>query len=131
MPLVRKLLVGVLVAFCSWYLISDYFFDEDNITHIVGRYYTATYDEGVALHWYEDVDKPYGKPLLDNVFATQLGHNYLIVRVGADVYFMFPIAATTIQMAQQGKIGPLQKSEMNNKLLQLYGDTLLNKTGPF
>ena len=105
--------------------------DEDNITHLVGGYYTANYGEGVALHWYEDADKPYGKPLSDNVFATQLGHNYLVVRASADSYFMFPVAATTKQVAQQGKIGPLQKCELKNKLLQLNGDTLLYETGPF
>ena len=127
----RKFLIGALLTFCAWYVVSDYLFDEDDITHLGGKYYTANYDNGVALHWYEDANKPYSEPLLDQVYATQIGGRYLVVRGGADYSFVYPIGATTIAEAQKGKVGPLLRSELMNKLLQLNGDTILRQTGPF
>ena len=131
LPFGRNVLIGSLLVFCGWYVVSDYLFDEDNITHLTGRYYTANLDNGVALHIYEDADKPYGKPLLDQVYATQIGGRYLVARAGADFYFLCPIGAKTTEEAQQKKMGPLLKGELMNKLLQLNGDTLLRTTGPF
>ncbi len=131
MPFGRKVLIGALLIFYGWYVVSDYLFDEDNITHLAGNYYTANLDNGVALHLYEDADKPYGKPLLEQVYATQMGRDYLVARAGADFYFLYPIAAQTTEEAQQKKMGPLLKAEMMKKLLQLNGDTLLRTIGPF
>ncbi|GAB3733960.1 hypothetical protein GCM10027594_15600 [Hymenobacter agri] len=127
----RKIIIGVLLILCGWYVVLDYLFDEDNITHLAGRYYTANYDNGVALHLYENADKPYGEPLLDQVYATQIGGSYLVARAGTDFYFLYPIAAKTTEEAQQKKMGPLLRAELMNKLLQLNGDTLLRTIGPF
>ena len=131
MTLGRKVLIGALLIFCGWYIVSDYLFDKDNITHLAGRYYTGNYGDGVALHLYEDADKPYGEPLLEQVYAIQIGGRYLVARAGVDFYFLYPIAAKTTEEAQQKKMGPLLKAELMNKLLQLNGDTLLRTTGPF
>ncbi|WP_201983817.1 hypothetical protein [Hymenobacter rubidus] len=131
LPLGRKVLIGALLVFCAWYTLSDYLFDEDNITHLAGRYYTANYDDGVALHWYDDADSPYSDPLLEAVYATQVGGKYLVARTGIDSYFIFPVDAKSNAEAQKGKRGPFLKAELMNKLLQLNGDTLLRTTGPF
>lgn len=130
-PLGRKILVGMFLLFCSWYALSDYLFDEDDITHLAGKYYTANLNDDVALHLYEDVDKPYGEPLLAQVYATQIAGKYLVARAGIGFYFMYPISAVTTAEAQLGKRGPFSKAELMNRLLQLNGDTLLHKTGPF
>lgn len=127
----RKALLVALAVFCSWYIVSDYLFDEDNITHLAGKYYTASLDDGVALHLYENADKPYNDPLLKEVFATQIGGRYLVARAGANLYFAFPVNAVTREEAQKKRMGPFSKSELMNKLLKLNGDTLLRHTHPF
>ena len=110
---------------------SDYLLDEDDITHLVGKYYTANFGEGVALHLYEDVDKPYGKPLLGQVYATQIGGRYLVAKAGAESYFMYPLVASTIAEAEKNRVGPFSKAELNNKLKQVGGDTLLREITRF
>ncbi|RAK69722.1 hypothetical protein [Hymenobacter edaphi] len=105
--------------------------DEDNITQLSGHYYTANYDDGVALHWYADENHPYGPPLLGRVYDTRLGRQFLVARASTDVYFLFPLSAATEAAATAGRLGPWTRAEVSQNLLRATGDTSLRAVGPF
>ena len=121
-----RLLVISTIILCSCTYI-----DEDNISHLRGGYYTANYDNGVALHFYSDVTKPCGEPLLDKVYATYINGDQVVARAGADYYFVYSPRAASLQDAKRLQKGPLSKAELNAMLLQLTGDTTLIEVGPF
>ncbi|MDF7811218.1 hypothetical protein P1X16_07565 [Hymenobacter sp. YC55] len=125
-----KLILAMAVLCLSWYVLSD-LFDEDNITHLTGCYYTASYDNGTALHLYQDASRPYGKPLLDRVYAAYRSSRYLVVRAGINLYFLYPLRATSVQKAEESRVGALTKNELMKELLHLTGDTTLAPVGSF
>jgi hypothetical protein len=115
----------VVAAICvGWYVVSDAIL-EDNITLLGGNYYTASFDSGTALHWYENPDKPYSEPLLDKVFETRGNGTYLVARAGVDFYYVFPWRVVSGAEANRKRLGPFSKIELKAKLLQLSGDTTL------
>ena len=105
--------------------------DEDNITHLAGRYYTAAMGDGTALHWYQDNTQYGNEPLLEIIYNTQTCGEYLVVRVGVDYYFLYPIEVKSLQEANSKRLGTFSKAELPRKLLQLTGDTVLRQVGPF
>ena len=124
--------IGVAVALClGWYMVSVILFDEDNIRPLGGGYYTASYDEGTALHWHKDPEKFADVPLLDNVYDTQRNDSYVVARAGIDFYFVFPLRASSLVEVQQNRLGPFSKAELNIKMVQLTGDSTLRQVGSF
>ena len=112
-------------------LTSCFWVDEDNIHLLSGGYYTASYDEGTALHWHEDPEKFADEPLLEKVYDTQQNDSYVIARVGTDFYFAFPLRVSSLAEAQQNRLGPFSKAELNRKMVQLTGDSTLRQVGDF
>lgn len=124
------LAVSALSASCRQ--VIDWLPDEDRITHVAGRYYTAAMDNtGTALHWYKD-DASYGsEPLLEAVYNTQICGQYLVARAGVDFYLLYPIQVQSVQEANERRLGPVEKKELMNVLLRVTGDTILYQAGPF
>jgi hypothetical protein len=121
-------ILGVLVG-C--YVVLTTLTDDNSITHLAGHYYTASYDSGIALHWYANEKKPLGSPLLERVYDTRIGRKYLVARAGVVFYFLYPLQATSAQKANAGRLGPYSRAEVRQKLLQLTGDTVLQPVAPF
>jgi hypothetical protein len=106
-------------------------FNEDNFQSLGGGYYTASYDEGTALHWHEDPEKFADAPLLDKVYDIQRNGSYVVARAGIDFYFAFPLRASTLVEVQQNRLGPFSKAELNAKMTRLTGDSTLHQVGSF
>ncbi|WP_315996507.1 hypothetical protein [Hymenobacter endophyticus] len=121
--------VGLLNG-CEWAL--SLIPDEDEITHVAGRYYTAAMGEtGTALHWYQD-EFHYGtEPLLEAVYDTRLCGGYLVARAGTDFYVVYPVQVQSLEEARQKRQGPFERKELMQALLRLTGDTTLRQTGNF
>ncbi|RZK42940.1 MAG: hypothetical protein EOO57_00580 [Hymenobacter sp.] len=112
-------------------LTSCFWVDEDNIRLLGSGYYTASYDEGTALHWHKDPEKFTDEPLLDKVYDTCRNDSYVIARAGADFYFAFPLRVSSLSEAQRNRLGPFSKVELNKKMVQLTGDSTLRQVGDF
>ncbi|TVT39378.1 hypothetical protein FNT36_17130 [Hymenobacter setariae] len=124
--------VGAIVALClGWYVVSNEFFDGDDIRSLGGGYYTANYDEGTALHWHKDPEKFADEPLLDKVYDTQRNDSYVVARAGINFYFAFPLRASSLAEVQQNRLGPFSRSELDRKMVQLTGDSALRPVGRF
>ena len=124
--------IGTMVALClGWYVLANALFDEDNIRPLGGGYYTASSGGGTALHWHEDPEKFADEPLLDRVYNTQRNKSYVVVRAGTDFYFAFPLRVASSMEAQQNRLGPFSRSELNLKMVQLTGDSTLHQVGSF
>jgi hypothetical protein len=124
--------VGVAVAsLLGLFVLSMALFDEDNFQSLGGGYYTASYDEGTALHWHENPEKFADAPLLDKLYDTQRNDSYVVARAGTDFYFAFPLRASTLAEVQQNRLGPFSKAELTAKMMQLTGDSTLQQVGSF
>jgi hypothetical protein len=124
--------LGAAAALClGWYVVTNEFFDGDNIRPLGGGYYTSNLDEGTALHWHKDLEKFTDTPLLEKVYDTQRNGSYVVVRAGTDFYFAFPLRVTSLSEAQQKRLGPFSKAELNIKMVQLTGDSTLHQVGSF
>jgi hypothetical protein len=124
--------IGAAVAlFLGWYIVSNEFFDGDDIRPVGGGYYTANLDEGTALYWHKDPEKFIDAPLLEKIYDTQRNNSYVIVRAGIDFYFAFPLQVSSLSAAQQNRLGPFSKVELNSKMVQLTGDSTLRHVGSF
>lgn len=124
--------LGAAVAMClGWYVITNEFFDGDDIHQLGGGYYTANYDVGTALHWHKDPDKFADAPILDKVYDTRRNDSYLVARAGTNLYFAFPLRASSLSEVQQNRIGPLSRANMSIKMAQLTGDSTLRQVGIF
>jgi len=127
----RYWLGAAITLVLSWYIASNELFDEDNICLLGGGYYTASYDEGTALHWHKDPQKFADAPLLDKVYATCRNDNYVVARAGTDFYFAFPLRVSSLAEAQRNRLGPFSKAELTRKMVQLTGDSTLRRIEDF
>ena len=124
--------VGAAVAFVlGAYVIAAELFDEDNIQLLSGGYYTASLDEGTALHWHDDLARFADEPLLEKVYAVQQNNRYVIIRAGRNFYVAFPLQVTSRQEAQKKRLGPFYKAELNKEMMRLTGDSTLRSIGSF
>ena len=124
--------VGAAVAFVlGVYVIAAELFDEDNIQLIGGGYYAASFGEGTALHWHDDPAMFADEPLLEKIYAVQWNNKYVIVRVGRNFYFAFPLQVTSRQEARKKRLGPFYKAELNKEMIRLTGDSTLRSIGSF
>lgn len=126
-----RMLFSVVLLFGICWLLYSYIYDEDNITHIAGYYYTSSLNNGTALHLYENGFVPVSEPLLEQVYGTQINAKLLIARAGTDMYFLYPLRARSLSEATAQRRGPYSKQELHQTLKQLSGDTVLYEVGPF
>ncbi len=87
--------------------------------------------DGTALHWYRD-DTDYGsEPLLETIYDTQTCGEYLVARVGVELYMLYPIQVQSLSEANEKRTGPLERKELMQTLTQVAADTILHQAGPF
>jgi hypothetical protein len=113
------------------YVIAAELSDEDNIRLLGGGYYTASYDNGTALHWHDEPEKFADKPLLEKVYGTQGNARYVVARAGTNFYFAFPLQVASREEAQRKQLGPFSRTELTKEMMRLTGDSTLHQIGVF
>jgi hypothetical protein len=119
--LIAKVLLLLPLGGCFW-------FDENSQQQVAVNYYLDTTSEGDNYLYFGDAKRADVKePLLVSIAGTGSMGDYFVV-LEAGKYYLFPLKATTDEIARKTRIGPLSPREFRWKLYQITGDSSLQMT---